>query len=222
MISARFAPLRLFGVEPGSSRWPGLTLIGNGLLVRPPGYDDFQSWAQVRHESRSFLKRWEPPWPDDDLTRTSFKRRVRRYHQEIARDEAYPFFVFHQEGGPLLGGLTLGNVRRGAAQTATLGYWMGEKHARQGIMSAAVQLVCAQGYGALRLARIEAACLPDNVASMRLLEKAGFAREGYARQYLNIDGYRRDHVLFARLAPGYEGGDQFRPQPDAQIRPREA
>lgn len=218
MISARFAPLRLFGVEPGSHRWPGLTLTGNGLRIRPPAYADFQAWALLRRESHAFLKRWEPPWPEDDLTQASFKRRVRRYHQEIGRDEAYPFLVFREQSGELLGGLTLGNIRRGAAQAATLGYWMGERHARQGIMGAAVRLVSAHGFSALRLARIEAACLPENAVSMRLLEKAGFQREGYARQYLNIDGYRRDHVLFARIAPAYEDGDRFLPQPDAQNR----
>ena len=200
MISARFAPLRFLGVEPGTSRWPSLTLTSNGLIVRPPNFDDYVPWAQLRAESEQFLRPWEPPWPEDDLTRPAFKRRIRRYHQEIARDEAYPFFVFARHNEQLLGGLTLGNVRRGAAQTATLGYWMGGRHAGKGTMSAAVGMVCAHGFGSLHLARIEAACLPHNGASMRLLEKAGFTHEGFARSYLNIDGYRRDHVLYALLA----------------------
>jgi ribosomal-protein-alanine N-acetyltransferase len=51
----------------------------------------------------------------------------------------------------------------------------------------------------LRLHRIEAACIPANVASVRLLEKTGFQREGFARQYLCIDGVWQDHLLFARL-----------------------
>jgi ribosomal-protein-alanine N-acetyltransferase len=67
-------------------------------------------------------------------------------------------------------------------------------------MSAAVAAVIPFAFGALRLHRVEAACIPTNAASMRLLEKAGFEREGYARQYLCINGAWQDHVLYARLA----------------------
>ena len=54
-------------------------------------------------------------------------------------------------------------------------------------------------FGSLRLHRLEAACIPSNAASIRLLEKAGFVREGYAREYLCINGLWQDHLLFARL-----------------------
>lgn len=199
MLGARFAPLRLLGVETGAPRWPSLTLAHGGLLVRPPDHDDFAAWARLREASRAFLVPWEPPWPVDDLTRPAFKRRVRRYHNEIGRDEAYPFFIFDQASHALMGGLTLGNVRRGAAQAATLGYWMGAAHAGRGVMSRAVGMVCRHGFRQLGLQRIEAACLPENAPSIHLLEKAGFEREGFARRYLNIDGVRRDHVLFALL-----------------------
>lgn len=199
MIGARFAPLRLLGVDSGQPRWPTLTLSGQDILVRPPQMEDFGAWADLRDRSRAFLTPWEPTWPEDDLTRTAFRRRIKRYHSEIARDESYPFFVFATEGTPLYGGLTLGNIRRGAAQTGTLGYWMGAPFAGKGIMQKAVALVCAHGLRALGLHRIEAACLPENAASIRLLEKAGFQREGFARRYLSINGARRDHILFALL-----------------------
>lgn len=200
MLSARFAPLRLLGVDTGQPRWPTLTLRGESVLVRPPDIDDFSEWAHLREQSRAFLKPWEPPWPMDDLTRNSFRRRIKRYQSEISRDEAYPFFIFGQDGLGLRGGLTLGNVRRGAAQAATLGYWMGAPHAGQGLMQQAVSLVCAHGIKSLALQRIEAACLPENGASIHLLEKAGFEREGFAKSYLNINGERRDHILFALIA----------------------
>ena len=99
----------------------------------------------------------------------------------------------------LLGGLTLANIRRGCAQAGSLGYWMGAAHARQGHMTAAVHAVIPFAFGTLRLHRIEAACIPANVASIRLLERTGFQREGFARQYLCIDGVWQDHLLFARL-----------------------
>ena len=93
----------------------------------------------------------------------------------------------------------MGQIRRGVAQTATLGYWMGQTHAGQGYMSRAVRAASGFVFGHLRLHRLEAACLPHNEASMRLLQSVGFQREGYARAYLRIAGRWQDHVLFALL-----------------------
>ena len=101
----------------------------------------------------------------------------------------------------LLGGLTLAFVRRGVTQTATLGYWMGAPHAGKGRMTRAVAVATRYGFATLRLHRIEAACLPQNIASMTLLERNGFQREGLARAYLRINGAWRDHVLYALLEP---------------------
>ena len=97
------------------------------------------------------------------------------------------------------GGLTLANIRRGVAQAGSLGYWTGEPFARRGLMSGAVSALVPFAFSSLRLHRIEAACIPTNVASIRLLERSGFVREGYAREYLCINGIWQDHLLFARL-----------------------
>jgi ribosomal-protein-alanine N-acetyltransferase len=98
-----------------------------------------------------------------------------------------------------LGGLTLANIRRGVAQAGSLGYWMGLSFVRHGYMTAAVRAVLPFAFASLRLHRVEAACIPTNAASIRLLEKTGFVREGYAREYLCINGVWQDHLLFARL-----------------------
>ncbi|MGO9742894.1 MAG: GNAT family N-acetyltransferase [Roseiarcus sp.] len=178
---------------------PEPRLEGRGLYLRPAAGIDFSAWASLRAESRAFLTRWEPTWPADDLTRSSFRRRVRRQNLEISRDEAYPFLIFDAATDVILGGVTLGGVRRGVAQTATLGYWMGARHAGKGVMTRAVGVVSRWGFQHLRLHRIEAACLPENAASRALLERNGFQYEGCARQYLRINGEWRDHMLFALL-----------------------
>ncbi len=172
---------------------------GDGLYLRPAVAADFPAWAQLRAESRAFLTPWEPTWPDDDLTRAAFRRRVRRQFEDIARDESFAFLIFEMGSDALLGGLTIGGVRRGVAQAATLGYWMGERYAGKGRMTRAVAAATRYGFSTLRLHRIEAACLPENIASMTLLERNGFQREGLARAYLRIDGAWRDHVLYALL-----------------------
>ena len=175
------------------------TLVrGEGLYLRPPEMRDFEAWAALRAQSRRFLTPWEPTWPSDDLTRSAFRRRVKRNQQEINNDEAYPFLLFRDDD-VLAGGLTLGQVKRGVVQAATLGYWIGEVYARQGLMSAAVRAVTGYAFATLRLHRIEASCLPHNEASRKLLERTGFTREGYARAYLRIDGVWQDHLLFGLL-----------------------
>jgi len=135
-------------------------------------------------------------WPADDLTKLAFRRRLRRYQREIRNGTGYPFFVFSADGETLLGGLTMGQIQRGVAQTVTLGYWMGKPYAGKGAMTSAVRAVVAFAFDTLHLNRVEAACLPHNAASIRLLEKVGFQREGYARKYLCIDGRWQDHLLY--------------------------
>ena len=160
---------------------------------------DFENWATLRHRSRAFLVPWEPTWPGDDLTRTAFRRRLRRHASEISSDEAYPFLVFRETDDVLLGGLTLSQVKRGVSQAATLGYWMGQPYAGQGWMARAVRASTAFAFATLRLHRVEAACLPSNEASIRLLTRTSFRQEGLARAYLRINGQWHDHLLFALL-----------------------
>jgi ribosomal-protein-alanine N-acetyltransferase len=174
-------------------------IVGDSVVLRVPQMADYAEWAALREASRDFLTPWEPTWPPDDLTRASYRRRIRRYAEDQRSDLAYPLFVFRKSDNVLVGGLTLANIRRGCAQAGNLGYWMGAVHSRQGHMTAAVKLVIPFAFETLRLHRVEAACIPANVASIRLLEKTGFRREGFAREYLCIDGAWQDHLLYARL-----------------------
>lgn len=183
----------------GQSSEPTPLVQGDGLYLRPADMGDYDAWAALRGESRDFLVPWEPIWPSDDLTRPAFRRRLRRYREEAQDDESWHFLIFRDSGNALLGGLTVGNVRRGVAQTATLGYWMGQPHAGQGHMTRAVRAIAGHAFSSLRLHRLEAACIPENTASARLLERNGFTREGFARAYLRINGAWRDHILYALL-----------------------
>jgi [ribosomal protein S5]-alanine N-acetyltransferase len=174
-------------------------LVGEGVVLRPPQMTDYAPWAGLREISRDFLTPWEPTWPADDLTRPAFRRRLKRYAEDQRTDQAYAFFLFRREDEELVGGLTLANIRRGVAQAGSLGYWMGAPFVRRGYMAAAVLALVPFAFSTLRLHRLEAACIPTNTASIRLLEKTGFSREGYAREYLCINGIWQDHVLYARL-----------------------
>jgi ribosomal-protein-alanine N-acetyltransferase len=183
-----------------TSPYESPVISGEGLFLRTPSLTDYTAWTDLRAESRAFLMPWEPTWPADDLTRTAFRRRIRRYQNEVREDRAYPFFIFRQSDYTLLGGITLSNVTRGMTQTATLGYWMGERHANRGHMTRAVRAIVPFAFGALSLHRLEAACLPHNRPSMRLLETVGFQREGLARGLVCINGRWQDHIVFALLS----------------------
>ena len=177
-------------------------ISGDGVTLRMPQMADYAAWAELREASREFLTPWEPIWPVDDLTRGAFRRRLKRYAEDQRADQAYAFLVLRSADNALVGGLTLANVRRGVAQAGSLGYWMGARFARQGHMTAALGALIPFAFGTLRLHRLEAACIPANTASIRLLEKTGFSREGYAREYLCINGTWQDHLLYGRLKDG--------------------
>ena len=169
------------------------------VMLRTPQMSDYPAWAELRASSREFLVPWEPRWAMDELTRASFRRRVRHYQRDLREDIGYALFIYSVATGGLVGGVTLCNVRRGVTQSCTLGYWIGAQYAQQGYMTAAVRAVVPYVFDSLDLHRLEAACLPANTASMRLLEKTGFKREGLARRYLRINGGWQDHLLYALL-----------------------
>lgn len=187
-------------------------LYGDHHLLRLPRQSDYRQWFAIRAESRSFLQPWEPTWRHDELTEASFRARVTRNSQEFSSGLAVPMFLFRRDDMALLGGITIGYIRRGAAQSCMIGYWMGERHAGQGHMFAALRLVVPYVFSGLQLHRIEAACIPDNWKSIRLLQKAGFEREGLLRKYLKINGEWRDHILYSLLAGDAmsEGADKVR------------
>ncbi len=178
----------------------GPVVEGQGVLLRPPRIGDYAAWSGLRERSQDYLQPWEPAWPDDDLSRAAYRRRLAGYAREMENGNAWPFFIFDPSGRTLYGAITLSNVRRGVAETGTLGYWIGEPYAGKGIATAAVRAMAGFAFRSLRLHRLEAACLPTNVPSRRVLEKAGFRKEGEARAYLKINGAWADHILFGFLS----------------------
>jgi len=181
------------------SRRRKLRLVTEQVILRPPAHGDFRHWTSLRQASADFLKPWEPTWSPDHLSRKAFTNRVYWAQRSISASTAVPLFLFRREDDALLGAITLDNIRRGPAQSGTLGYWIGAVFARHGYMREAIEAVVHHGFTDLDLSRIEAACLPENTASRGVLEKSGFKYEGVAQSYLQINGRWRNHVLYANL-----------------------
>lgn len=176
------------------------------IVLRQPLPSDYAAWAALRDESRDHLTPFEPQWSLDELSRHAFRERVRRYQREARVDQSYAFLVFGDDRArQLVGGISLLNVRRGVSQSASVGYWIGHRYARNGFAKAALGSVTRYAFERLRLHRLEAACMPSNQPSLRTLEGGGFLREGIARSYLKINGRWEDHVLF-----GLTGDDWLR------------
>ncbi|MDF1726896.1 MAG: GNAT family protein [Sulfitobacter sp.] len=175
------------------------------LTLRTPQHSDFRDWTALRVKSRDYLTSWEPTWAADHLSRKSFTNRVYWAQRSVNQGSALPLFLIRREDEMLVGAITLDNIRRGPAQSGTLGYWTGAPFARQGYMREAIHAVVHRAFTRMDLSRIEAACLPENAASRGLLERTGFKYEGVAQSYLQIDGRWRTHVLYASLRSDRRG-----------------
>lgn len=175
------------------------------MTLRLPQPSDRDAWIDLRRSSADFLQPWEPEWMPDHLTRRGYSARVYWAQRSVAQGNAVPLFLVRREDQMLVGALTLDNIRRGPAQTGTIGYWTGERYARMGYMSEAIRAVVHFAFEDLDLSRIEAACLPENKPSRGVLEQSGFKYEGVAQSYLQIAGRWRTHVLYANLRSDRRG-----------------
>ena len=175
-------------------------IAAEAIYLRAPEVEDHAAWARLRETSRLHLTRWEPDWKTEEATSDAFRLRLKIYDRQFRSRTGAAFHVFEREGDRLVGGVTLSDIRRNAAQSATIGYWIGAPFLRRGFGRAAVEAAIGYAFGEIGLNRVEAACQPGNTASRALLSRAGFTEEGLAREYLFINGGWRDHVLYARLA----------------------
>lgn len=180
---------------------PDTTIAATRLSLAPPRARDFAEWSALRGASRGFLEPWEPSWPPDALTRADWQRRLKAWSAAWRSGTAFVFLLRRHTDQALIGGASLTHVRGWPADSATLGYWLGERFTGEGYMQDAVIALSAWAFTALDLARIDAGIVPGNAASRRVLEAAGFTEEGFARAYLEIAGTRRDHILFGLVRP---------------------
>ena len=182
------------------------TLHSERLTLRPLRFRDKKKWLDVRAENREWLSPWEatfPVIPEDSPAaesikgRPSFYEMVRTSNHEARAGRSYSFAIWH--GANLVGQITLGGVIYGALRGAHIGYWVDRNYANRGFITEAVGLVTDFGFSELGIHRIEINVRPENVASCRVAEKAGYHFEGDRREFLHIDGAWRDHRTYVRV-----------------------
>lgn len=182
---------------------PDFEIRGRRILLRPPRPEDEGEWLMVRARNRQILEPYEPKWPYDALTSAYYQRRILRIRRDWNDDRAYSFLIFKHgtEELPeeLIGGLNINNVCRGAAQFASVGYWLDLGHQGQGLMRAALRMIIYFSHDKLKLHRLNASVLPENTRSINLLEHVGFEGEGFAPAYIEINGMWQDHLLYGLI-----------------------
>ena len=177
---------------------PVSVLKAKNVELRTPRYSDYDQCRDLREGSKAFLELWEPKRGNDFFKRNAFNNRVKWAKKSAKTDQAYQFFIF-DKFQTLLGSITIENIRKGPSNAATLGYWLGKQHTGKGFMREAVLNIVDFSFNRLNISRLEAATLPENKSSRRLLEKVGFKYEGVGQSYLQINGRWRNHILYGML-----------------------
>jgi [ribosomal protein S5]-alanine N-acetyltransferase len=164
------------------------------MTIRPLLPGDAEELAPLYLVNREFLAANEPDRPPDFFTAEGQRQRIARR----AEDGFHQFAILDR--GAIAGTINVFHIVREQLQCGTIGYWVDRERNGRGLATTAVEEVVAYMFGELDLHRTEAATLVENVASQRVLEKAGFERIGLARSFLRIDGEWRDFFLFQRVA----------------------
>jgi ribosomal-protein-alanine N-acetyltransferase len=177
--------------------WP-IVLHDGEITLQPLRLRDRRAWLDLRARNRSWLTPWEATSPliEEQKSLPTYVEMVNFHKREGKAGRSYSFAIwFHRE---LVGQITLGGVSYGAFRGAHIGYWIDEGHANKGLITRAVREVTRFALDDLRLHRIEIALRPENGASKRVAEKAGYVFEGLRTRYLHIDGGWRDHIVFVK------------------------
>lgn len=182
-------------------------LVGPRLVLRPPKPSDIPELRTLVRENAEHLRPWSPASPrgQNPPTITELSRSIARYRQEWKDDLAYVFVIVLREAAArIVGRIALSSVMRGPFQNAHLGYWTAAAFQGLGFATEASGLVIDFGFGQLDLHRLEAAVMPHNAASRRILAKQAFREEGLAKRYLSIAGKWEDHILFGLTREEWE------------------
>jgi len=179
------------------------------LLIRVPAVEDAEAMAVFVSRNREHLRPSEPERQDPYFTPSFWAEELCTLPSRVLREELVSFILLPRSGQSqeVIGRCTLSSIVRGPFQAAYLGYGLAQAQVGYGFMSEALQSILHFSFTSLKLHRVMANYVPTNERSARLLNRLGFQRDGYARDYLRLDGHWRDHVLTALT------NDEWSPEP---------
>jgi ribosomal-protein-alanine N-acetyltransferase len=174
-----------------------MRLTGENIYLRFIELSDAGDLLNLNMKNRDFFKQFLTTRNDDYYTLEGQESRISNTIKGRENDEMYSFGVFLKDSDKLIGSIALSEVLRGAIQGCFVGYYLGQEHNGKGYMTEAVKLITKYAFEELKLHRIEAGVMPHNMASMKVLEKAGYVKEGISRKNVKINGEWRDHQVLA-------------------------
>jgi ribosomal-protein-alanine N-acetyltransferase len=174
-----------------------MNLYGTAIYIRPLEFSDAEAMLRLEVSNREFFQSYTPLRGEAFYTLEGQRERISKNCELRNLDQQYAFGVFLRETDELIGSLTLSEVLRGPLQSCFVGYYLDRQHNGKGYMSEAVRLVVSFAFDTLKLHRIEAGVMPHNLGSIKVLEKAGFHKEGIAKQNVKINGRWEDHQVLA-------------------------
>jgi ribosomal-protein-alanine N-acetyltransferase len=178
-------------------------IVTERLVLRPPSTNDVAEMRRALRSNAAHLRPWSvtPAPGEDPASLASVSRAVLQHRREWKRGQTFVLVIAPREDErSVIGRIALGGVMRGAFQNAYLGYWIDQHHQGRGLATEAVRATTTFAFSTARLHRVQAAVMPRNSASLRVLEKVGYRREGFSERYLYIAGRWEDHVLYAMTA----------------------
>ena len=173
---------------PGTAKPLG---VGRRVLLRAVTRADRDELLAMNRASRSF----HHPWVSPPRTPAAFER----YAARIGDPGFARLAICEREAGAIAGIVNVSHIVLGPLRSAYLGFYANAEFAGRGLMAEGLRLAVRHCFGPLGLHRVEANVQPGNQASLRLVERVGFVREGFSRRYLKINGRWRDHERWALL-----------------------
>jgi ribosomal-protein-alanine N-acetyltransferase len=189
--------------------WPA-QLSAGPVLLRAPRLRDGRAWSEIRLRNEMWLLKWEPTSPHswaDRNSLTAWPPLLSALRKAGRAGTMLPFMIMY--GGRLVGQMNVSNVVHGVLRSCTVGYWVDSRAAGRGVVPTSLALVIDHCFGPVGLHRVEVDIRPENVASLRVVEKLGLRREGYYERFLDIDGGWRDHIAFAITIEELHGRSMF-------------
>ncbi|TQR23972.1 GNAT family N-acetyltransferase [Bacillus safensis] len=174
--------------------------INQSIYLRDFIEEDAEALTTLEYENREFFQPFTSLRKENFYTISEQLKRIQMYQKGRKKDETYAKGIFHRDTNQLIGTITLSGIVRDVIQSAWLGYSLDQKQNGKGYTTEAISLMLDEAFQILGLHRIEAGVQPHNLGSIRVLEKAGFQKEGLSRQNVKINGEWKDHYLFAILS----------------------
>lgn len=177
-----------------------MDLIGNRIYLRFFEDSDAEALLDLHVRNRELFQKYSPTFPDDYYTLDSKRKYIVNSLKLREEDKNYSFGIFLKDNGNLIGDVDLFNIARGALQRCLIGYSLDKQYNGKGYTTEAVSLAVEFAFNELKLHRIDAGTMLNNIGSMRVLEKSGFHREGIEVKGVKINGQWEDHQIFAIIS----------------------